>query len=121
MLSVLTNLSAMTAMRNNRTATRQLEDSFRKLSSGLRVGRAADDAAGLAVAENLDARARSQRMAMRNTNDGISMIQTAEGGLNEAADLYKRMRELAVQASSETLADTERTYLNDEFGALKRS
>ena len=103
MLSVLTNLSAMAAMRANRNATRDLEDSFRKLSSGYRIERAADDAAGLAVAENLSTRGRSQRMAMRNTNDGISMVQTAEGGLNEAADLFKRMRELAVQGPGETL------------------
>ena len=119
MLSVLTNQIAMTARLHQRDATRSLSDSFRKLSSGLRVERAADDAAGLAVSENLDARAMSQRVAIRNANDGISVIQTMEGGVKEVGDILKRMRELAVQSSSETLASTERGYVNDEFKQLQ--
>ena len=105
--------------REVRRSTRTVGNTMRKLSSGLRVSRAADDSAGLAVSENLDARGGSQRVAMRNVNDGISIIQTMEGGIDEVSSVLKRMRELAVQSSSETLADTERAYLNDEFKQLQ--
>jgi flagellin len=117
--SILNNPTALSAMNANRKATRELQDSFRKLSSGARITRAADDAAGLAVASNLSTRAGSQRVAMRNTNDGISVVQTAEGALSEVGDMFKRMRELAVQASSETLSDTERGYAQEEFSELQ--
>ena len=110
---------AMAPRRANANATRTLQESFRKLSSGARITRAADDAAGLAVAENLSTRAGSQRVAMRNTNDGISVVQTTEGALSEVSDLMKRMRELAVQSSSETMAHTERAYAQDEFAQLQ--
>jgi flagellin len=115
MMSVLTNLASLNAQRANRGATESLSNSFRKLASGYRVETAADDSAGLAVSENLKSRAMSQRVAMRNTNDGVGLAQTAEGAMNEIADMMKRMRELAVQSSSETLAATERAYVNDEF------
>ena len=119
MLKVNTNLMAQAAGRDVRRTGRTLDNSLRKLSSGLRISRVADDAAGLAVSENLDARGSSQRMAIRNANDGISIIQTMEGGVQEVSSMLKRMRELAVQSSSETLANTERTYLNDEFKQLQ--
>ena len=115
----MTNLYSLSAAQDQRNATRNLQDSFRKLSSGFRIERAADDAAGLAVSENLSSQAMSQRVATRNANDGISIIQTMEGGVKEGSSLLKRMRELAVQSSSETLASTERAYLNDEFKQLQ--
>jgi flagellin len=84
----------------------------------MRINSAADDAAGLAVAENLSTAYGSTRVAMRNANDGISVVQTAEGATGEVGNIVKRMRELAVQSSSETLADTERSYIEDEFTQL---
>jgi flagellin len=89
-----------------------------RISSGLRVNSAADDAAGLGVATNLETDAKSTTQAMRNANDGISMIQTAESASNEVVDILQRMRELAVQSSSATLDDDERSYISDEFDEL---
>jgi flagellin len=114
-----TNIASLNALNNLNRTNRSLSDTFGRISSGLRINKAADDAAGLAVAENLDAQTRSLAVAKRNANDGISMIQVAEGASNEVATLIKRMRELAVQSSSETLASTERTYLVTEFDELK--
>jgi flagellin len=96
-----------------------LSHSLAKVSTGLRITKAADDAAGLGVATNLQAAARSTGQAMRNANDGISIIQTAEGASNEVVDILQRMRELAVQSSSETLEDSERSYISDEYGQLR--
>jgi flagellin len=112
------NLSSLTAQRNLSNTGRSLGKAFERVSSGLRVNSAADDAAGLGVAENLEAASRSARVAMRNTNDGISVVQTAEGATSEVGNILKRMRELAVQSSSETLDTTERGYIQDEFTAL---
>ena len=98
---------------------RSLTRSFSRISSGLRIASAADDAAGLAVSENLDSRHRSLRQAARNTNDGIAMLQTAEGATSEVAEMLKRMRELAVQSASGTITDTERGYADVEYQALK--
>jgi len=112
------NLSSITAQRNLAGTSRSLKSSFEKVSSGLRINKAADDAAGLGVAENLNAASRSAKVAMRNTNDGISVVQTAEGATSEVGNIVKRMRELAVQSSSETLATTERSYIQDEFAQL---
>jgi flagellin len=117
-LVVNTNTASNNAINNLNRNTRSLSSSFRKISSGLRVSKAADDAAGLAVAENLEAASRSAKVAMRNTNDGISIISTAEGAANEVGSILKRMRELAVQSSSETLDDDERAYIQDEFTEL---
>ena len=100
------------------STTRSLGGTFERISSGLRINKAADDAAGLAVAENLSAASRSTRVAMRNTNDGISTIQTAEGATSETVNVVKRMRELAVQSASETLNNDERAYIQEEFEAL---
>jgi flagellin len=111
-------MSSITAQRNLSASSRSLSSSFAKVSSGLRINKAADDAAGLGVAENLNAASRSAKVAMRNTNDGISVVQTAEGATSEVGNIVKRMRELAVQSSSETLATTERSYIQDEFAQL---
>jgi flagellin len=112
------NMSSINAQRNLANTGRSLKSSFEKVSSGLRINKAADDAAGLGVAENLNAASRSAKVAMRNTNDGISVVQTAEGATSEVGNIVKRMRELAVQSSSETLASTERSYVQDEFAQL---
>jgi flagellin len=117
-ITVRTNIAAATAGGNVARAGRGLADTFARVSSGLRITKAADDAAGLAVAETLDAQARSARQASRNTNDGISAIQIAEGATSEVAEILKRMRELAVQSSSGTLGNTERGYINTEFSSL---
>jgi flagellin len=119
-LVVNSNTTAMNALGNLNRTNRSLNGTFEKISSGLRINSAADDGAGLAVAENLDAEARSLGQAHRNTNDGISVIQTAEGATNEVGDILKRMRELAVQSSSETLANNERVYIQDEFSQLTK-
>jgi flagellin len=117
-LTVNTNISAMAALGHLSRTNGSLESTFSRISSGLRINKAGDDAAGLAVAENLAAEQQSLRQAARNTNDGISVIQTAEGATNEVADILKRMRELAIQSSSETLANSERAYIQDEYDQL---
>ena len=117
-ITVNTNTSALMAQTKLGSTNRSLAGSFERLSSGLRVSKAADDAAGMAVADNLDTVARSARVAMRNANDGVSIVSTAEGATNEVTNIVKRMRELAVQSSSETLSNNERTYIQDEFEAL---
>jgi flagellin len=118
-LVVNSNLSSLNALNNLNRTNKSLSDTFGRISSGLRINKAADDAAGLAVAENLDAGIRSLGMAKRNANDGIAVIQTAEGATNEVAEVLKRMRELAVQSSSETLESTERTYIATEYDQLE--
>ena len=115
---VNSNLTSMNALGNLNRTNRSLNETFQNISSGLRVNNAADDAAGLAVSENLQSQQMSLRQAQRNTHDGISVIQTAEGATDEVGDILKRMRELAVQSSSETLANTERDYIQDEFKQL---
>jgi len=97
-----------------RRAQTDMQRSLERLSTGLRVNRAADDPAGFAVAENLSARARSVAVARRNIGDGRSLMMTLDGSANEVGDLLKRLRELAVQGASETLGDTERGYLDTE-------
>jgi flagellin len=114
-LTVNTNLASLNALNNLNQVQRDLTGSYSRISSGLRIAKAADDAAGLGVAEGLSALSASGRVAMRNTNDGISIIQTAEGSMDAVGDILSRMRELAVQSSSETLADDERAYIQDEF------
>lgn len=118
-LTVNTNMASMNALNNLNGTNRNLSTSFRKISSGLRITQAGDDAAGLAVAENLDAASRSLQQAARNTNDGISVVQVAEGATAEVGNILKRMRELAVESSSETLADSERAYVQDEYEQLE--
>jgi len=118
-LRINTNLQAMAAQRyltvNHDAQNRALE----RLASGARINRAGDDAAGLAISEKLKASIRSMRQASRNANDGISMIQTAEGAMNEIGNILIRMRELSVQGSSDTIGDTERAFIDKEVVALK--
>ena len=117
-LTVNTNIASLNAISNLNRTQGHLNKSLARISAGVRITTAADDAAGLGVAENLAAQTRSLKMAQRNTNDGISVVQTAEGAAAEIGNILKRMRELAVQSSSETLENQERTYVNDEFAAL---
>jgi len=118
-LRINTNIASINAQRNLTGTKNGLDSSLEKLSSGLRINKAADDAAGLAVSENMKAQIRSLAQAKRNANDGISMIQTAEGGLNEVSNILIRLRELSVQASSDTIGDVERGFINTEYQQLK--
>ena len=114
-----TNISALRAQIPLKTVARETHESFAKLSSGQRITKAADDAAGLAISEKMKAEIRSSRQANRNATDGISLIQTAEGGLNETSSILTRMRELAIQASSDTLTDSDRAKSSMEYQSLK--
>jgi flagellin len=118
-MTVNTNLASVTAQRNLAKSTSSLTKSVERLSSGLRINRAADDAAGLALSTTLKAQIRSINQAVRNANDAVSLLQTAEGGMFEMSNILLRMRELAEQAANESLGNTERGYLNDEYLALK--
>jgi flagellin len=114
-----TNVTALAAQRALKGNTRAVESNLNKMSSGTRITKASDDAAGLAISEKLKAQIRSVEQANRNANDGISMIQTAEGGLDEISSMLTRLRELAVQASSDTVGDTERSFTDMEYQNLK--
>jgi flagellin len=116
---IATNVSSISAQRNLMISNRDGENNLSKLSSGSRIAKAADDAAGLAISEKLKANIRSMKQADRNANDGISMVQTAEGGLNEVSSILVRMRELAMQTSSDTVGDPEREMSNMEYQNLK--
>ncbi len=118
-LRINTNVQSISAQRNLMSTKSKLNSNLRKLSSGERITRAADDAAGLAISENLKAQIRSIRQAKRNADDGISLIQTAEGGLSEVSNIIIRLRELAVQAASDTIGDVERGFSDIEFQQLK--
>jgi flagellin len=117
-LTVNTNMASMRAANSLNSTMGNLSNTLSRISTGLRVTKAADDAAGMAVATNLSTQARSGRQAIRNANDGISVIQTAESASKEVLNILDRMRELSVQSASETLADGERSYINDEFDDL---
>jgi len=117
-ITVKTNTAVNQGLADLSKTSRALSRSFERISSGKRIARAADDAAGLGVAENLRAAASSGEVAARNTNDGISVISIAEGATNEVGNLLVRMRELAVQSSSETLGTTERAYAVTEYDSL---
>lgn len=112
------NISALNAHRQLGANTNATQSSLEKLSSGLRVNRAGDDAAGLAISEKMRGQIRGLEMASKNSQDGISLIQTAEGALNETHAILQRMRELAVQAANGTNEDEDISNLNDEFGQL---
>lgn len=118
-LRINTNVQSISAQRMLKNNNLNLNNNLRKLSSGERITRAADDAAGLAISEKLKSQIRSIRQAKRNADDGISLIQTAEGGLNEVSNIIIRLRELAVQTASDTIGDTEREFSNIEFQQLK--
>lgn len=114
-----TNVASLQAQTSLSKVNRETESSFSKLSSGQRITKAADDAAGLAISEKLKAEIRSTQQATRNANDGISMIQVAEGGLNETSNILTRLRELAMQSASDTVGDAERQMTNLEYQQLK--
>jgi flagellin len=118
-LRINTNVSSLAAQRALGVTKFNLDSNLRKMSSGERITRAADDAAGLAISEKLKSHIRGLRQAKRNSDDGISLIQTAEGGLNEVSNIVIRLRELAVQAASDTVGDTERKFSDIEFQNLK--
>jgi flagellin len=115
-----TNVSSLSAQRSLSTNNRASESTLSKLSSGSRITKAADDAAGLAISEKLKARIKSTDQANRNANDGISMVQTAEGGLDEISSMLTRLRELSVQSASDTVGDTERGFTDMEYQNLKQ-
>jgi flagellin len=117
-LRINTNVASLNAQRNLRGTRLQLNKSLEKLSSGQRINRAGDDAAGLAISENLKAQVRGLGQAERNAEDGISLVQIAEGALSEVSNILIRLRELAVQAASDTIGPTERKFLNVEFEQL---
>jgi flagellin len=114
-----TNVSSIAAQRSLGVNNREAESNLAKLSSGTRIAKSADDAAGLAISEKMKASIRSMKQADRNANDGISMVQTAEGGLNEVSSILTRMRELSIQTSSDTVGDSERAMTDLEYQNLK--
>ena len=120
-LTIATNIAALNAQRNLGVTTVKMGKVLEKLSSGFRINRAADDAAGLGISEKMRAQIRGNAQAVRNAQDGISMLQTAEGALNEVHSILQRMRELSVQASNGTYAENgaERTSIGQEIKQLK--
>ncbi|MBY0517166.1 MAG: flagellin FliC [Bacteriovoracaceae bacterium] len=117
---VNTNVTAIASQRALGQVSRETVDSSKKLAKGDRISQAADDAAGLAISEKMKAHIRSSKQANRNANDGISMIQTAEGGLNESSSILTRMREMAIQAASDSVTDSERSMSSMEYEGLKQ-
>ena len=118
-MRIATNISSITAQRQLAGSSREMQKSFAQLASGSRITKSADDAAGLAVSENLKSQIRGFAQAGRNALDGVSLIQTAEGGLNEISNILTRLRELGVQAASDTVSDRERGFLDKEVQQLK--
>ncbi len=117
-MRVTTNIASINAQRSMAGAQKDIQKSFAQLSSGSRITKAADDAAGLSISEGLKASSRSIQQASRNANDGISMVQVAEGGLNEISNIMTRLRELGVQAASDTVGERERGFINNEAKQL---
>jgi len=117
--TINTNIASLNAQRNLNMSQASLATSMQRLSSGLRVNSAKDDAAGLAIAERMNAQVRGMNVAARNANDGISLAQTAEGALGKVGDALQRMRELAVQARNSTNSDSDKDSLNKEFAQLQ--
>ena len=117
-LFVNTNTAALNSQRNLNRATRSLGTSFQRLSSGMRINSAKDDAAGLAISQRMTTQVRGINQAIRNTNDGISLAQTAEGALQETTSILQRMRELSVQAANDTNKFADRQSIQDEMNQL---
>ena len=117
-LRINTNTASINAQRNLMGTKLGLDKSLERLSSGLRINRAGDDAAGLAISENLKAQIRGLKQAQRNAQDGVSLVQVAEGSLNEISSILIRLRELSVQAASDTIGPVERQFLNVEYDQL---
>ncbi len=118
-MRITTNVAALNAQRHLVESNRGMNKSLAQLSSGSRINRSADDSAGLAISENMKAVMRSSTQARRNANDGISLLATAEGGLNESSNIVTRIRELSIQAASDTIGDRERGYINLEVNQMK--
>ena len=118
-LRIATNVQALSSQRYLNTNREMQNNSLEKLASGSRINRSGDDAAGLAISEKLKADIRSMRQATRNANDGISLVQVAEGGMNEIGNILIRLRELSIQGASDTIGDTERGFINKEVQQLK--
>lgn len=118
-LRISTNVASINAQQNLRRTNLGMDKSLARLSSGFRINQAADDAAGLAISENLRGQIRGLKQASRNSEDGISLVQVAEGGLNEVSNILIRLRELGVQAASDTIGETERKFLDVEYQQLK--
>lgn len=118
-MRITTNMSAINAQRNLTNSQRAIQNSQAQLASGYRINKSADDAAGLAISESMKAQIRSAVQARRNANDGISLVQTAEGGLNEISNIMTRLRELGIQAASDTIGDNEREMVDMEVQQLK--
>src|SRR3954471_12759951 len=119
-LRIATNTTALNAQRQMSMTRANLDKALEKLASGSRINHAGDDAAGLAISENLRAQIRGIRQAKRNSQDGVSLIQVSEGGLNEIGSILVRLRELSIQAASDTIGDTERGFTDREFQSLKQ-
>ena len=117
-LRVNTNVNSINAQRNLAAVANRVSDNFRRLSTGLRIANAADDAAGLAISERLRSQIRSFEQAQRNSNDGISLIQTAEGSLVESNSILIRLRELTIQSANGTVSGQDKDTLNTEFSTL---
>ena len=118
-MRITTNVASLNAQRSMVTNSREMNKSMSQLSTGSRITKAGDDAAGLAISENLKAQIRSYSQASRNANDGISMIQTAEQGMGEISNIITRVRELGIQAGSDTIGEQERGFIQKEVDALK--
>ena len=117
-LSISTNIASLTAQRSFMQSNAALETSYERLATGKRVNSSVDDAAGLAIGKNLEARVSGLNQAIRNTNDGISMVQIAEGAMDEVTTILQRMRDLAVQAANDSLGTNERNYIEEETDKL---
>ena len=118
-MRISTNMASISAQKSMTGSQREIQKSFTQLASGSRITKSSDDAAGLAISENLKSGMRSISQAGRNANDGISLIQTAEGGLGEVSNILTRMRELGIQSASDTVSDKERGFLDKEVQQLK--
>ena len=119
MITVNTNTVSLSAQKNISSTQSRLKSNLAHLSTGMRINNASDDAAGLAISEEFKSQIRSLAQAERNANDGVSLLQTAEGALNEVSGILTRMRELSVQSANDTLGDDDRTFLNSELSALR--
>ncbi len=118
-LRINTNVQALAAQRNLGVSNMKQQSSLEKMASGTRISKAADDSAGLAISEKMRADIRSLRQDSRNANDGISLVQVAEGGMNEVGNILTRFRELSIQAASDTIGDKERGFINKEVQQLR--
>lgn len=118
-MRIATNVTAINAIRNLTGSQRVMATTSAQLASGSRINKSADDAAGLAISENMKSQIRSSVQARRNANDGISLVQTAEGGLGEISNIITRLRELGIQAASDTIGDRERVLIDTEAQQLK--